>query len=364
MRESFEIVSASGAYPVEIDLGAARRIAGEGCDAIFLVDSKLVGKFDGLDLKFVEIEATEANKSLDRMPVFVDALRHAGARRDTRIVAVGGGIIQDISTFLASIYMRGLPWIYLPTTVLAMADSCIGGKSSINVLGHKNLVGNFYPPQKILIDLDFVTTLDTEMIVGGLFEAAKICFAHGGEKFDAYLALAPEAARTPEQMGPLVDLALRTKKWFIEVDEFDQKERLLLNFGHTFGHAAEAVTDFGVSHGIGVGLGMLVACVYARQQSLLDAAGERRANSLSDHVRNMLGPLFAEKAFVKAPIDVALAMEKFAFDKKHRADAFRVVVPAGDGALKLLSLPRDAATVQALARAYADTLTMIEWPCS
>ena len=170
--------------------------------------------------------------------------------------------------------MRGLSWTYLPTTVLAMADSCIGGKSSINVRSHKNLVGNFYPPQRILVDLDFVTSLDREMAMGGLFEAAKICFAFGPDKFDDYLALAPEDARTPAKIGPLVDLALRTKKWFIEIDEFDQAERLSAQFRPYLRTFIEAATHFAVSHGVAVGLGMAIACAFASQDGQLSAKGQ------------------------------------------------------------------------------------------
>jgi 3-dehydroquinate synthase len=296
------------------------------------------------------------------MPDYIEMLRKVGATRQSHVVAVGGGIIQDISTFLTSIYMRGLSWTYLPTTVLAMADSCIGGKSSINVRSYKNLVGNFYPPQKIVVDPEFVTTLGLEMTLGGLFEAGKICYAFGAEKFDAYLALAPEIARTPAAVEPIVEFALRTKKWFIEIDEFDRKERLLLNFGHTFGHAIESATHFGVSHGVGVGIGMAIACAYARTMTAFTPKGAALVGKLESHVRAMLATLDTDPAFVKPLVDVAVAMEKFEYDKKHRADCYRVVTPAADGALALIAIPRDNATRAGLERAFRDTLASLGWP--
>ncbi len=329
----------------------------------FLVDSILADRFASRNLRLIGIEATEANKSLERMPAYIDALRSAGAKRNTHIVAVGGGIIQDIATFVASVYMRGLPWTYLPTTVLGMVDSCIGGKSSINVLGHKNLAGNFYPPRRILIDTGFVSTLSVEMAVGGLFEAAKICYAYSGERFESYLALSPETARTPEAVQPVVSLALRTKKWFIETDEFDQNERLLLNFGHTFGHAAEAATDFGISHGVAVGLGMLIACRFAEHQQLLSQTGTDLATKLCDHVRKMLVVLDEADTFIKTPIPVREAMEKFEYDKKHKPDEFRIAVPVEHGALKLISIPRDETARRDLASTYETVLQTIGWPC-
>lgn len=362
MLEPFEIRSASGSYPVEIAINARKAVIDAAKDAIFIVDSKLTETYIGRNRTLIEIEATELNKSLDRMSDYIEMMRKAGATRQSHVVAVGGGIIQDIATFLTSIYMRGVSWTYLPTTVLAMVDSCIGGKSSINVGSYKNLVGNFYPPQKVLVDPQFVSTLNLEMMLGGLFEAAKICYAFGAEKFDAYLALAPEIARTPAAVEPIVDLALRTKKWFIETDEFDRNERLLLNFGHTFGHAIESATHFGVSHGVGVGMGMALACAYARTRTAFTPEGAVRVGKLESHIRAMFAVLEADPTFVKQPVAVAVAMEKFEYDKKHRVDCYRMVTPGADGALALITIPRDAATRAGLERAYCDTLAALEWP--
>ena len=214
-------------------------------------------------------------------------MRELGANRATHLIAIGGGVIQDIVTFCASVYMRGLRWTYMPTTFLSMADSCIGGKSSINVMGYKNLVGNFYPPSQVLIDVDFVDTLDAEKVVGGLFEAAKICYARSYGEFAAYLAEHPASKMSLDVAHVVIVRALRTKKWFIEIDEFDKKERLLLNFGHTFGHAIEAGGDFSVPHGIAVGLGMLVAIKYAGLRQWLSPGGEEHTAALAAHIRAM-----------------------------------------------------------------------------
>jgi 3-dehydroquinate synthase len=363
MHESFDIASQSGTYPVEIGIGLSGQFSGEDDSSIFLVDTVLAGRFAALDARLIKIDATEANKSLDRVPAYIEALRNAGARRGTHIVAVGGGVIQDIATFAASIYMRGLPWTYLPTTVLGMVDSCIGGKSSINVLGYKNLAGNFYPPKRIVVDPDFVRSLNAEMITGGLLEAAKICYAYGIDKFETYLTQVPRQSNTPEAIQPIVSLALGTKKWFIETDEFDQNERLLLNFGHTFGHAAESATDFGISHGIAVGLGMLIACEFARRRQLLPAGGAKAVSMLEDHVRDMISALDSSSAFTKAPVPIRAALEKFEYDKKHRPDSFRVVVPCEDGALRLVPVPRTDGARADLASAYREILDAVGWPC-
>jgi len=201
--------------------------------AVILIDDYLTSVLPEGEGKVIYVTAVEGSKSLEQAAPIVAKLRELGAHRRTHLLAIGGGIIQDVATFVASIYMRGIPWSYLPTTLLGMVDSCVGGKSSINVYGYKNLVGNFYPPTEVIIDLDFLRTLNAEQIVGGLCEAAKICYARSAEEFAAYLADEPAVNMAPAQAERVVIRSLRGKQWFIEIDEFDQKERLLLNFGHT-----------------------------------------------------------------------------------------------------------------------------------
>jgi 3-dehydroquinate synthase len=362
MSESYEIASSSGSYSVQLGRRLLESAIARYSDAIFVVDAALAERLPAHVKRVLTIEATEANKALEAAPRFVAELRRLEANRDTHLVVIGGGTIQDIATFLASIYMRGVSWTYLPTTVLSMADSCIGGKSSINVLGFKNLVGNFFPPRDIVIDLEFITTLDREMIVGGLFEAAKICYAHSAERFSGYLAAEPSGSVTPDQIEPIVSLALQTKKWFIETDEFDQKERLLLNFGHTFGHAIEAASNFSVSHGVAVGAGMLIACEFARQIIEMSEAGVETTGALCRHIREMLGQGADSAVAIPPALDLKVAMQKFEYDKKHKTENYRVVIPDCEGRLTLASVARDDATRGEIERAYHEALNSINWP--
>ena len=364
MPESFEISASTGSYPVTVGTNLLSQLLIENPDATYIVDSNLEPRLPPSITKRIVIEAIEANKSLEFAPHMINELRKLGADRSSHLFAIGGGIIQDVTTFAASIYMRGIPWTYLPTTLLSMVDSCIGGKSSINAAGYKNLVGNFFPPSNVLVDVSFIATLDAEMIVGGLYEAAKICYASGYPGFLAYLAEQPSCPMTPEQAQRVILQSLRTKKWFIEVDEFDQKERLLLNFGHTFGHAMEAGTDFGISHGIGVGLGMLVANEYAKRQGNLTSDGLARVEHLGSHVRALLG---AGASCVQASlpaIDLGLVMDKFDHDKKHRPGSYRIIVPAGDGSLELISVPKSDKVRRDFISAFEAALGQIPWPFS
>jgi 3-dehydroquinate synthase len=358
MPESFEISASSGSYRVTVGSGLLANTLKGHADAVVLIDDYLTKVIPAGEGKVIFVTAVEANKSLEQAAPIVLKLRELGAHRRTHLLAIGGGIIQDVSTFVASIYMRGIPWSYLPTTLLGMVDSCVGGKSSINVYGYKNLVGNFYPPTEIVIDLDFLRTLDAEQMIGGLCEAAKICYARSAQEFAAYLADAPAIKMAPAQAERIVIRSLRCKQWFIEIDEFDQKERLLLNFGHTFGHALEAGTDFGITHGVGVGIGMVVAEEYAKQQALLTPAGAECIKGLTDHIEILLKEL-PKLAKELGSLDIDLIAEKFDSDKKHQADHYRIVVPKGNGALEIERIPRTAEGKAKIREAYRTALVRL-----
>ena len=284
------------------------------------------------------IEATEYEKSLDRAPALIEQLRKAGANRTTLLTALGGGILQDISAFVASVYMRGLKWVYIPTTVLAMVDSCIGGKSSINVGPYKNLVGTFHPPEHIYIDPSLAETLPRDQFASGLIEAAKICFTRGPESFAEYLAASPSISMSTPALEQVIRASLSAKKHFIEVDEFDKKERLLLNFGHTFGHALEGASDYGIPHGIGVGLGILCSLAFQRQRGIaFDAAP--RVSQLEQHLDTMIRTL-PNLAAILAGIQISEVLERFASDKKHSTAQFAIIVVNPQGQVEMNKLDR------------------------
>jgi 3-dehydroquinate synthase len=348
MRASFDINSSTGVYRVSLGEGLVQEVVAGQAHRIFIVDTNLLAQVAFVTDPIIAVDATETNKSLEQIAPIIEALKGHGATRETEIVAVGGGIIQDIATFVASIYMRGLRWHYCPTTLLGMVDSCIGGKSSINVGALKNLVGNFHPPASILIDLAFVHSLSAEQQTSGLMESVKICYARGGAAFDAYLALHPAAPLKTETAFAIIEQSLTTKKWFIEIDEFDQAERLLLNFGHTFGHAVESATHFAIPHGIAVGVGILMAYRYAEGAAMLTPAGLERAGRLVAHVQALLQPMRHTLAPLVG-IDAAALLKHFGSDKKHSQSHYRVIVPVGDGDLQRLSVERSP-QIEALIR--------------
>lgn len=274
---------------------------------------------------FITLEINENTKTLDGASTILMELAQLGVVRGNVLVAVGGGALQDLVTLAASIYMRGLEWIYVPTTLMSMLDSCIGGKSSINLGPYKNLLGNIYPPSSVVIDKGFLTTLNNVDIACGLAEGVKICFAASpleSEKFKKLIA-SWRSSSNDKFLEQAIFLSLEKKQWFVEIDEFDKKERKLLNFGHSFGHALEAATAFTIPHGIGIFIGM---------HTVINYVGISVAtSSLVTWVKSEMALVSGDIAHFKVSKEQFLtALRK---DKKNSMTQQSLIVPEKDGTL-------------------------------
>ncbi len=337
-HKTIQIASSTGTYDVLVGSGIFSVIAKIIEGNSILADDFFRPQLAASAKNTVFLPATELEKSLDHAPQTIERLRELGANRSTHLYAVGGGVLQDISAFIASIYMRGLHWSYVPTTVLAMVDSCIGGKSSVNVGEFKNLVGTFHPPENIYIDPTLAETLPRDQFASGLIEAAKICFCRGPESFAAHLACEPSTSMTTEALERVIINSLLAKKYFIEIDEFDKKERLLLNFGHTFGHAIEGASHYGIPHGIAVGLGILCSMAFQRSRGIhfsqLATVLELEAH-LDDMIRTL--PDLCEQL---QTISVAGVLERFASDKKHTTRCYTLILISASGEVVLEQIDR------------------------
>jgi 3-dehydroquinate synthase len=347
---AIEIASSSGSYSIEIGNGLLDRELAQSGDCLFIIDSFLAPRFAALGIDAITLTAEEETKSLDQMSALIEAIKQRGCTRQTTLIGVGGGVVQDCVTFAASIYMRGVPWVYVPTTLLSMVDSCIGGKSSINVGPFKNIVGTFHPPQRVMIDPLLAETLDAEARAAGLCEAVKICICRGPEVFDAYIALDAKPQGSTESFAAITELCLSAKKWFIEIDEFDRKERLILNFGHTFGHAIEAASHFAISHGIAVGLGMLAALRLGEELGLTQWS-DPCVQAFEAHVRGLV-------ASVQGVVDALRScqidemMQAFSSDKKHSRSELAVILLGASGSVERIMLPRNEATLAQVAGVF------------
>ena len=227
--------------------------------------------------KVILLRANENKKNLKTVQDLYGILTKRSVKRNLTLIAIGGGITQDISGFLASTLYRGIRWIFIPSTLLAQGDSCIGSKTSLNYKGFKNLVGTFYPPFKVFIDANFVKTQDAVDFYSGLGEIVKLHIT-GGKKYCEYiLAKLPLVInkRRPELLKAVYN-SLIIKKRYIEADEFDQGKRNLLNFGHCFGHALETASNFYISHGQAVILGIVFANIISEKRGFLSKDSAKR----------------------------------------------------------------------------------------
>lgn len=354
MSESFEIdIHASqSTYQVIIGQGLVADLL-KDTSLFVILDEHLMTLFPGLQHeKAILISAREEEKTLETVAKVIERLRELGANRGGQILAIGGGIIQDVSTFVASSYMRGIRWTYCPTTLLGMVDSCIGGKSSINVGRFKNIAGNFFPPEKIIIDTVFCQTLPREELIAGLFEAVKICYADRNAAFDAYLSVGkPEQVIDDSgRLQEIIRLSLTTKKAFIEEDEFDQGVRLLLNFGHTFGHALEGASHFEISHGIAVGMGMLVSLYFSEDTGRIQSKPPR-ISALETYVLALMRQVGSVGATLSR-VEPQQALGCFKSDKKHTDSHYVVIAYQEDGGLERTLIPITSESEAAILRAF------------
>ncbi|WP_153798940.1 AroB-related putative sugar phosphate phospholyase (cyclizing) [Foetidibacter luteolus] len=206
--------------------------------------------------KFIGIDATEPQKSYQGAEPVLKHLIENGFRKNHRLIAIGGGITQDITAFMSSILYRGVDWMFFPTSLLAQGDSCIGSKTSINFGDFKNLVGGFYPPNKIFINPKFLDTLSEQEMKSGLGEMLHYFIVSSEEDFRRFKNDYPQALTDKKVLAGIIARSLEIKKSYIERDEFDQNIRQVFNYGHTFGHAIESLTNYRIPHGIAVSYGM------------------------------------------------------------------------------------------------------------
>lgn len=328
MSECMVIQSHKGPYTVFLDNAFLSKLEPLFDDTPhFLVDAN-VARLYPTELEpvlkhpnAVIIEAKEENKSIERVIPVIERLVANKARRDHMLVALGGGIIQDITCFIASTLLRGMRWKFVPTTLLAQADSCIGSKSSINLGSAKNILGTFNPPSEIFVCPGFLDTLEHKDILSGIGEIIKVHAIEGKAAFNK-LARDYEALRQSRSaLLHYTHAALDIKRKYIEADEFDRGIRNIFNYGHSFGHAIESATDFSIPHGIAVTMGMDMANRIAAFRGLL----------LEDDYERMHVVLRGNYAdYASTPIPVDALVEALMKDKKNTSTKLVLILPVGD----------------------------------
>ncbi len=280
----------------------------------------------GLNIKLIEIPAGESSKNIATVMEVVGKLLAAGADRETVLVALGGGVVGDLTGFIASVFMRSVRYIQIPTTLVGQVDSAIGGKTAVDLPQGKNLLGSFYQPKAVFADVRFLDTLPEKEFNNGLAEIIK----YGAIEDDGlFKSLEDGIEALKNKDGKLllktVEACCRIKKNIVEMDEHEQGLRRILNFGHTIGHALEAVSDYSLSHGEGVALGMVAAGRISVRMRYLSAQAAGRIEQLAERacLPTRLDPA----------VDLTAVIDRLKMDKKKKDAVVRFVL------LKKIGMP-------------------------
>lgn len=261
--------------------------------------------------EIVTFTAVEMNKNIRSVLDLCDKVMGFAAKKNMNIISLGGGITQDVTGFLASILYRGVNWIYVPTTLLAQSDSCMGSKTSLNHKDYKNLLGDFYPPTSVYINTQFTKTLSEMDFYSGIGEIVKLHLMGGAnliKSIEEDLKNIDSERNNSSFLNRLVKESLEVKYSYIKDDEFDTGKRNLLNFGHCFGHALETSSNYAIPHGIAVVIGMIFANIIAVKRGFLSEAKEKTL--LSNVLINSIKCPLEQAFFDKEKILAAMKMDK------------------------------------------------------
>ena len=342
MINEVEVALGERRYPVRIGAGQLQSDLGElapGRHVMIVSDSHVAplyladvqSRFSGKAVGSFVIPAGEQDKTLARFGQLMQALADLGASRDATVVALGGGVVGDLAGFAAACWMRGVRFVQLPTTLLAMVDSSVGGKTAVDLPGGKNLVGAFHQPAAVVADTDTLTTLPDRELRAGLAEVVKAA-AIGDAPLLSWLEQNADAllARGPAALRHAIAASVRYKAGVVARDETEQGERMLLNFGHTFGHAIETEQGYGgLLHGEAVAVGMVLAARLSARLGWAGATDGERLQALLDR----LGLPTA----LPAGLDATALVQRMRLDKKAVSGRLRLVLWRGVGRAEVAS---------------------------
>ncbi len=276
----------------------------------------------------------EQHKRLSSVESLAEQLAEAGADRDALLIAFGGGVIGDITGFLAAIYMRGIPYVQIPTTLLAQVDSSIGGKTGVNLLAGKNLVGSFHQPQAVFADTDLLSTLPPRELRAGLQESVKAALIQDRKLF-SYMQQKQELTRAADDvtLTRIIAASIRVKAAVVTQDEREAGLRMILNFGHTLGHAIEAATNYKqLLHGEAVAWGSIAAL----------HLGFARRSITAKQFATMANLILAYGPLPRFRASASELVRLTSSDKKNRSGRRAFVLPTGISAVEIVYDVTDA----------------------
>ncbi len=304
-------------YPIHIEQGCLERIGSDlakkniGNRYAIISDTnvtKLYGdklldilKNAGVKAKLFPFPAGEQSKTLFTLEALASRLAHAGFDRQDAIIALGGGVTGDLAGFLASSYMRGIPFVQVPTSLLAQVDSSVGGKTGVDLPEGKNMVGAFYQPQAVYIDIDVLQTLPAEELKGGLAEVIK----YGVIRDESFFTFLEEYRRKivkldSEIIEKMIYTCCEIKADVVAADEREGGLRKILNYGHTIGHAVEGASDYQIIHGLAVAIGMVAASrLSVLRETLSGKESERIYSVISAYGMPVSVPSYLDRKLIK-----------------------------------------------------------------
>lgn len=339
---SFVVSTAARTYPAVVEPGVLARLGEylpETTGKVFVVTEADVWAHHarrlarGLANRSHEIlffPGGEECKRLACVEALAEEMVRRGGDRSSLLLAFGGGIVNDVGGFLAAIFMRGVPVIQLPTTLLAQVDAGLGGKTAVNLEAGKNLVGAFHQPVAVLIDPEVLVTLPEREYRAGLFEVIKCAVIRSPELFRLLEQQRAEVlAREPNVVGQMIAECVRIKAEVVSADEREYDLRRILNFGHTFGHALEAETAYArFLHGEAVGFGMRAATLLARRLGRLGEEEARRVLSLLE----AYGPIPSLEG-----VSARALLRRLSSDKKTVRGQVHFVLPEAVGRVRIVA---------------------------
>jgi 3-dehydroquinate synthase len=322
--EPVVVKHALGSYPVYIEAGALARLAGLIREVLpdrrvaMIADTHVhelyrSGRLGSVpaDFETLTFEPGEQSKTRETWARLTDALMEREFGRDSAVIALGGGVTGDLAGFVAAAYMRGIPYVQVPTTLLAMLDAAVGGKTGVDTPHGKNLVGAFHPPAAVIADPRALTALPDREYRAGLPEAVKHGLIADGAYF-AWMETATAALlrRDPPALSHLIRRSVEIKAEVVGLDERESGRRAILNAGHTVAHALEQASEYRLPHGEAVALGLIVECRLAEQLGVASAGLEERLTSLLDSL--------GLPTRLPFPLDRSALLAAMERDKKNR----------------------------------------------
>ena len=306
---------------------------------VILIDRLIKRKyFSNIKFPFptYQIKAKENIKNINKSLDIINFFERNNITKLNKVLVIGGGILQDLGAFSCSMYKRGIPWVYIPTTLLGMTDSCVGGKTGLNYNNKKNMLALFSAPQEVIINLNFLETLSTRDYLSGLGEAFRLHITGGLEfieKFEKSIDFAIN--RSKKHVKKIILDSLMIKKSVVEEDEFEKNFRRSMNYGHSIGHALESVTKFSFPHGMAVTIGICIENLIARDCYKLD---ENICNRLE---------IIAKKLIDKDALDSLEKVKNKNFseilksDKKTIGSTLKLAIPEGYGKMSFKNFTLD-----------------------